>query len=198
MTPVLELLGVDNSKSSGGHVKETIVENLQDTLNLIDTTSRGVDSSVAHRELMTTISSKRLSHKRQFTTISELLYISRKTIQRYIRRRNMLDENIEMNWVNICRLPRKDKISEDLRRLVIEYWTNHSHVSSNRRDTIQMKDEETGMKISHPKHFIDTTQSELFEALKEEFLDVKICQRMFESLYPCFVCINKVRETCCC
>ena len=59
-----------------------------------------------------------------------------------------------------------------------------------------MKDEETGMKIAHPKHFIDTTQSELFEAFKQEFSDVKICQRMFERLCPCFVHINKVRETC--
>lgn len=74
-------------------------------MNLINTTSRGDDSNVARRALMTTISSKRLSHKRQVKAISELLNISRKIVQRYIRRRKMLDENIEMNWVNICRLP---------------------------------------------------------------------------------------------
>ena len=53
-------------------------------------------------------------------------------------------------------------------------------------------------KIEHPKHFIDITQSELFQTFKQEFSNVKICQRMFESLCPSFVHINKMRETCCC
>lgn len=55
--------------------------------------------------------------------------------------------------------------------------------------------DDDGKKNSHPKHFLDTTQSELFEAFKQEFSDVKICQRMFERLCPFFVCINNVRET---
>lgn len=55
-----------------------------------------------------------------------------------------------------------------------------------------------GAKIEHPKHFIDITQSELFQTLKQEFSNVKICQRMFESLCPYFVHINKMHETCCC
>ena len=59
----------------------------------------------------------------------------------------MLDENIENNWVNICRVPRKDKIYEDVKRQVIEFWTTRSHVSSNRCDTIQINDQETGAKI---------------------------------------------------
>ena len=31
-------------------------------------------------------------------------------------RGDMLDDNIENNWVNICRVPRKDRISEDVKR----------------------------------------------------------------------------------
>ena len=100
--------------------------------------------------------------------------------------------------MNICRVPRKDRISEDVKRKVIEFWTTHSSVSSNRRNTIQIKDQETRAKIEHPKHFIDITQSELFQTYKQEFSNVKICQTMFESLRPSFVCINKMRETCCC
>ena len=74
----------------------------------------------------------------------------------------MLDENIENNWVNICRVPRKDRISEDVKRQVIEFWTTSPCLSSNRCDIIQIKDQETEAKIEHPKYFIDITQSELF------------------------------------
>ena len=109
----------------------------------------------------------------------------------------MLDDNIENNWVSICRVPRKDRISEDVKRQVIEFWTTHSRVSSNKRDNIQIKDQETGAKIEHPKYFIDITQSELFQTFKQQFSNVKICQRMFESLRPSFVCINKMHQTCC-
>lgn len=57
---------------------------------------------------MTMISSKILSLKKQVHAISQLMKVSRITIQRYIRKRNMLDENIENNWANIYRVPRKD------------------------------------------------------------------------------------------
>ena len=99
--------------------------------------------------------------------------------------------------MNICRVPWIDRISEDVKRQVIEFWTTHSCVSSNRCDTIQIKDQDTGAKIEHPKHFIDITQSELFQTFKQEFSNVKICQRMFESLRPSFVCINTMYKTCC-
>ena len=60
----------------------------------------------------------------------------------------MLDDNIENNWVNICRVPQKGKILKDIKRQVIEFWTSHSRVSSNRHDTIQIKDQETGEKLN--------------------------------------------------
>ena len=87
----------------------------------------------------------------------------------------MLDDNIENNWVNTCRVPQKDRISKDVKRQVIEFWTTHSRVSSNIHDTIQIKDQETRAKIEHPKYFIDITQSELFQRFNQEFSNVKIC-----------------------
>ena len=175
MRPVLELLGVDNRKSHAHNINKTIVENLQNAYNKIGNTTRGGDLSNARRALMTTISSRKLTHRKQVRAISDVLHISRRTIQRYIKRRNMLDDSIENNWVNICRVPRKDRIFEDVKRQVIEFWSTHSRVSSNRCDTIQIKDQETGAKIEHPKHFIDITQSELFQIFKQEFSNVKIC-----------------------
>ena len=65
---------------------------------------------------MTTMSSRKLTHRKKVHEIFDLLHISRRTIQRCIRRRYMLDENIENNWVNICRVPQKDRIYEDVNR----------------------------------------------------------------------------------
>ena len=73
-----------------------------------------------------------------------------------------------------------------------------SRVSSNRCDTIQIKDQKIRDKIEHPKHFIDIIESELFQTFKQGFPNVKKCQRMFESMCPSIVRINKIHETCCC
>ena len=68
---------------------------MQNAYNKIDNTTRGGDLSNARRALMTTISSRKLTHRKQVCAISGVLHISRRTIQRYIKRRNMLDDNIE-------------------------------------------------------------------------------------------------------
>lgn len=116
MRPILELLGFDNRKNHAYNVNKTIVESFQIACNKIDNTTRVCDLSTARRALITTISSRKLTHIKQVSEIYDLLHISSRTIQRYIRRRNMLDENIENNWVNICRVPQKDKIYEDVKR----------------------------------------------------------------------------------
>ena len=116
MRPILELLGVDNRKNHGHNVNRIIVENLQIAYSKIDNTTRGGNLSIACRVLMATISSRKLAHRKQVHAIYDLLHIYRIIVQRYIRRRNMLDENIENNWVNICRVSQKDRIYKDVKR----------------------------------------------------------------------------------
>ena len=64
MRPVLELLSVDNKKNHVHDVNKTIVENLQIAYNKIDNTTRGGDLSTTHRALMTTISIRKLTHRK--------------------------------------------------------------------------------------------------------------------------------------
>ena len=64
MRLVLELLSVDNRKSHAHNINKTIVENLQNAYKKIDNTTWGGDLSNAHRALMTTISSRKLTHKK--------------------------------------------------------------------------------------------------------------------------------------
>ena len=100
MTLVLELLGIDNRKIEGVKVKETIIQNLQDALNVVNRADhKGPGSNAARRALMIMITSKKLTHRNQVRAISDLLKVSLRTVQRYIRKRNMLDMDIENNWV---------------------------------------------------------------------------------------------------
>ena len=57
------IIGVDNRKSHGHNINKTIVENLQNAYKKIDNTTRGDDLSNAHKALMTTISSRKLTQK---------------------------------------------------------------------------------------------------------------------------------------
>ena len=65
MRPILELLGVDNRKNHAHNINKTIVENLQNAYNKIDNTTQGGVLSNARRALMTTISSRKLTHRKK-------------------------------------------------------------------------------------------------------------------------------------
>ena len=64
MRPFLDFLGVDNRKNHAHNINKTIVENLQNAYNKMDNTTRGGDLSNARRALMTTISSRKLTHRK--------------------------------------------------------------------------------------------------------------------------------------
>ena len=64
MRPILEFLGVDNRKIHAHNINKTIVEKLQNAYKKIDNTTWGGDLSNAHRALMTTISSRKLTHRK--------------------------------------------------------------------------------------------------------------------------------------
>ena len=115
------MLVVGNKKSHAHNINRKKVENLQNAYNKIDNTTTRGDLSNACRALMTTISCRKLTHRKQVRAIFDALHISRRTVQRYIKRRNMLDDNIENNWVNIYRVPKKYRISKDVKRQVIEF-----------------------------------------------------------------------------
>ena len=71
--PILELLGVDNRKNHVHNINKTIVENLQNVYNKIDYLSN------ARRALITTMSSRKLTHRKQVYAIYDVLHISRRT-----------------------------------------------------------------------------------------------------------------------
>ena len=50
----------------------------------------------------------------------------------------------------------------------------------------------------HIKHFLDMTQTELYERFRHEHNELNLGQRSFEKCKPWYVKINTTRNTCCC
>lgn len=67
MSPIFESMGVDNNKNCAHNVNKMIAENLQTTSNKIDKTTQGGNLSTKCRELMATISSRKLIHRKKNT-----------------------------------------------------------------------------------------------------------------------------------
>ena len=68
---------------------------------------------------------------------------------------------MEGNWEIMCRAPRSDRIEELLKKLFISFYIDNTHPSSNSRDVIRHMIT-FGQYEHHTKHWLDTTQHELY------------------------------------
>ncbi|XP_053389228.1 uncharacterized protein LOC128552225 [Mercenaria mercenaria] len=97
------------------------------------------------------------------------------------------------------RKTRKDKLSEGARNKIAEYWVKNSQPLNDKRKVIR---ERIGPKtyIEHPKHILTSTQSSIYLNFVKENPDIKIGQRLFESLKPYYIksAKRKDRITCLC
>ena len=143
------------------------------------------------------IVSKNMSQNRHISSISSKMGFSRKTMRQYVKRRLIVDDNtMEGNWAIMCRAPHSDRIEELLKKLVISFWIDNTCPSSNSRDVIRHRIA-PGQYEHHIKHWLDTTQHELYVSFRSEHPNVKVWQTLFKKLKPYFVRSNKVFETCC-
>ena len=65
---------------------------------------------------------------------------------------------MEENWGIMCREPHSDRIEEVLINLVISFWIDNTHPSSNSRDVISHRIA-SGQYEHHTKYWLDTTLS---------------------------------------
>ena len=96
----------------------------------------------------------------------------------------------------MCRVPHSNRIDEGFKNLVISFWIDNTCPSSNNRDIIRNRIASSQYE-HHTKHWLDTTQHELYVSFCSEHPNIKIVQILIERLKPYFVKSNKVFETCC-
>ena len=75
----------------------------------------------------------------------------------------------------VCGCPRNDKVSNEWHDIVVNFWTENSRVSSNRRDVLTHIISR-GVREEHQKHLLDISQTELFHKFQDAHHDITIGQ----------------------
>jgi hypothetical protein len=147
---------------------------------------------------MNAIISKKTFNKRLGTATSKTLNISKTTLTRRISIREQLEMiNPNLNLAIVCWGPRNDKVSNEWRNMIVEFWNENSIVSSNRRDILTQR-LSRGVREEHQKHLLDNPQTDLFHKFQDAHHEIVIGKQTFEAIKPWYIHPNKVRETCCC
>ena len=89
------------------------------------------------------------------------------------------------------------KLVDAINELVHTFWHDHTRLSSNQRDVLKLRKGSTERE-PHVKHFLDTTQIELYERFRNEHTQLTMGQWSFEKCKPWYVRICIDRNTCYC
>jgi len=191
------ILGIKVVKSS--EANNHVVRNLQSAFNLIGKTSRTKDFNVARCVLSESIVDKSTRQRRLLSHTCKIFKVDRKTLQKYSAIREKLETPGQKDcWAFVGRLPRSDmKLIDAVKELVQKFWHDNTRPSSNQRDVLKLRKGVRGGE-PHVKHFLDTTQTELYERFKNEHTQLNLGQRSFEKCKPWYVRICIDRNTCCC
>ena len=153
--PIMKILGLRMMDDSN---EKNIVKNVMSSYDKVDSKSRTKDSNITRRGFTSTIVSSQLKKVRLMRKTRKILKISRHTLRRAMLKRERLDDPTKSElWTFSGRLPQKEQeLSESLKSLIEESWTNKTCVSPNQRDVIRRRIISQNCD-SPTKHFLDST-----------------------------------------
>ena len=105
---------------------------------------------------------------------------------------------METLWGFSGRFPRKDmKLVEAVKGLVHMFWHDNTRPSYNMKDVLRHC---RGSRNNEPhvKHYLDMTQTQLFDMFKVSHVQLRLKQRSFKKCKHWYVRINTIWNTCCC
>jgi len=192
MATVRRNLGIRTLKNieSSNH----IVKSLAAAFTSIGKKTRSQDCNVARRVLAESIVSRSTRQRRLIKCTSKLVSLHPKTLKKYSMRRDILDVEGQMDklWAFSGRLPRKDmKLVEAVKGLVQSFWHDNTRPFSNTKDVLKHC---RGSKNNEPhiKHYLDMTQTQLFEMFKVAHVELRLGQISFEKCRPYYVRNNTI------
>ena len=122
------LLGIRKS-TKNKKMKENVIQNINNTINSIKR-SRDKNVSILLRGIHMAMVSSSTKENHLVTSMARALGTSQKTLHKHQKFRLQVDVNDELAcWRAICRQPYKDRIGENVKKIIYEYWKNNSRVS---------------------------------------------------------------------
>ena len=117
--------------------------------------------------------------------------MGRGTLRRAMLRCERLENPTKNDlWTFRGRLSQKDKkISEALKSLIKDIWTNNTYVSPNQRYVVRRRIGSQNRE-PHAKHFLDSTQTQFFAKFIGMYPQIRISQIFFEMGKPFYVKIH--------
>ena len=129
---------------------------------------------VARKSILTRVVAKNTVNSHLLSTPARMLKTSRKSLWKHKNVRVQLDEDDEVScWGVICRQPYQDRLPDNVRYNVKEFWNLKSLVLPNEKDVLQ-RCISKGNYETHSKHITKITQVEMLKTFMESNVDVKI------------------------
>ena len=120
-------------------MNEEVIKNMSSAIKSIKR-SREKNVSIVHRGIQMAMVSSSTQENHLVTSMARALGTSRKTLHKHRKFRLQIDVNDELAcWRAICRQPYKDKLVENVKKIIYEYWKNNSRVSPTTRHVMQRR-----------------------------------------------------------
>ena len=132
--------------------------------------------------------------------LADALNINRRRVAMSVQQEKRVLCDTAALWELTKRRTRCDAIPDEHKKLAQEFWSSPgvSRTTGNKKD---VKRERIGPKqyVSHEKHILEKTQTEVYKEFKEMYPDVRMGQRAFEKCKPFYVVEARPRdrESCC-
>ena len=129
------LLGIRKS-TKDKNIKENVVQNISSALKSI---GRSINTSglVPHRSIQMVVVSSSTKENHLVKSMAQALGTSWKTLHKHQKFRLQIDVNGEIAyWIVICRQPYRDRVGEEVKKIIYEYWMTNSCVSPKARDVM--------------------------------------------------------------
>ncbi len=135
-----------------------VVQNLKDGMNTRLVGSKPYKVIMVKDIVCTFASSQFVSNLRR---ISNLLGVGKRNIKRVEECMILLDNKKDAFWSNYERHKRSNYLPKSLKKVVLQWWTDHYTISPNRKDVVKRH---VGMKHyeSHATHYLQMSQVKIF------------------------------------
>lgn len=153
-----------------------------DSYESVAKTSCSKDSNATWCFITSTIVSNQMRRSYIIRNKSQNLRINRKTLAKAIQKWQRVDDtNSNELWAFSRRLPWKNKwFFEALRSLIEYFWNNNTRPSPNQMDVVRIRIDSWNHE-PHPKHFLDTTQTQFYHKFIEYYIKLKFVKIFWNS-----------------